>query len=203
LANSTKRFYGQFDPPVDKVLYEKYFTNKNYGFFIECGAYDGLLECSCKFFEESLHWNGFNIEASPRIFQRLVRNRPESTNLNIALSNKNDRATFQDIVSPNGIADGNGSLTHYLEHHDLIIRQGCSFNAVNVDTITFRDLVIRYCVKNIDLMVLDVEGHEIQVFCVEYSISDLKNIKIILNQFGYKLDFVRNVNAFFHLENLS
>jgi hypothetical protein len=36
------RFYGQFDPPVDRFLFERYFAgSKRPGVFIECGAFDG------------------------------------------------------------------------------------------------------------------------------------------------------------------
>ena len=83
------KYYGQFDPPVDKFIYENFFaTNekKNEGFFIECGAGDGVTESSCKFFEESLGWSGINVEAAPPLFKRLIVNRPGSLNINCALS---------------------------------------------------------------------------------------------------------------------
>ena len=32
------RFYGQFDPPVDKVLYDTYFTDVRGGVCIEAGV---------------------------------------------------------------------------------------------------------------------------------------------------------------------
>ena len=205
------RFYGQFNPPVDQVLYERYFPDKRDGFFIECGAYDGLLECSCRFFEETMGWKGINIEASPRIFNRLVSNRPKSfLNVNVALSNENGRAVFQDIVSPTGVADGNGSLTHCLTHKQEILNYGCGFNAVEIETIKYADLVKRHDVGEVNLMVLDVEGHEIQVIegmigaktlpdiiCVEFPFSGQDNIKQALGKLGYKMDFISVINAFF------
>ncbi|MEI9889739.1 MAG: hypothetical protein WDN45_03025 [Caulobacteraceae bacterium] len=51
------KFYGQFDPPVDRVLFERYFPDKTIrGVFVECGAYDGQTESCCKFFEN--RWTG-------------------------------------------------------------------------------------------------------------------------------------------------
>ena len=47
-------FYGQFDPPFDKILKERYFNDFNNGFGIECGACDGLTECNLKYFEENV-----------------------------------------------------------------------------------------------------------------------------------------------------
>jgi hypothetical protein len=43
------QYYGQFDPPLDRVLHERYFLGRRRGVFVECGAFDGHLECSCKF----------------------------------------------------------------------------------------------------------------------------------------------------------
>lgn len=205
------KFYGQFNPPVDKVLYETYFKDKRDGFFIECGAYDGLLDTCGKFFEESMGWKGINIEAAPRLFQRLLINRPTSfMNLNVALSNKNGSATFNDIVSPTGIADGNGSLTHKEAHVKQITDQHCTFKPVEVQTIRFADLMRKHIVTHIDFMVLDVEGHEVEalegmaasptipeVMCVEYPFAGLDGIKKVLESYGYKLDFLKEVNAFF------
>jgi len=205
------KFYGQFNPPVDKVIFERCFPTKRDGLFIECGAYDGLLECSCRFFEETMGWRGVNIEASPRIFARLVANRPKSfLNANVALSNKNGRAVFQDIISCGGVADGNGSLTHCEAHKKEIIDQKCGFNAVEVETIRYVDFIARHKIDKVDLMVLDVEGHELQtiegmvgaqvlpdVMCVEFPFSGLENIKTALGGLGYKMDFISAVNAFF------
>jgi len=36
-------YYGQFNPPVDKILHEKYFPNKLNGISIEAGALDGII----------------------------------------------------------------------------------------------------------------------------------------------------------------
>jgi len=59
-------------------------------------------------------------------------------------------------------------------------------------------------------MVLDVEGHELQVIegmantktipdvmCVEFSFSGLDSIKAALAPYGYTMDFISAVNAFF------
>ena len=213
------KYYGQYDPPDDKILYEKYFMNyakrsedSLEGFFIECGAFDGQTECCCKFFEETLGWKGINIEASPRIFNRLLVNRPSSfLNLNIALSNKNGKATFKDVYSPRGNADNNGSLLHKEAHAQKIRDANFYFGTVEVETIRFADLMEKYQVKHVDLMALDVEGYEIEVLegmsgssvmpdvmFVEYYWSGLEKIKQIMSDYGYRFEFTKdNVNAVF------
>jgi len=202
------RFYGQFNPPVDKILYENYFKNKRNGFFIECGAYNGLLDSSCKFFEEFMEWKGINVEASPRIFMNLMKNRPKSSNINVALSDEKGKSIFRDIVT-SGVADGNGSLQHHPKHIQILKNQGCGFKNVMVETITFLDLIKIYNIIEVDLFVLDVEGCEIKVLnkmngimpkvcCIEYSFSGLENIEKLMKNLNYKLDFTNEVNAFLY-----
>jgi len=50
------KFYEQVN--LDKVLYERYFKGVKNGTFIEAGAYNGLKNCTCRFFEESMGWKG-------------------------------------------------------------------------------------------------------------------------------------------------
>ena len=59
------KYYGQFNPNVDKVLHERYFPNKFNGTSIECGAFDGITENCTKFFEENYNWTTINIEPLP------------------------------------------------------------------------------------------------------------------------------------------
>jgi FkbM family methyltransferase len=204
------KFYGQFNPPVDEVLYKYYFPRKFNGFFIECGAYDGVTESSCKFFEESMSWKGINIEASPRVFQRLAVNRQWARNINVALSDAHGTAIFSDIVSPNGFAEGNGSLKHAPEHVAYLKKNNCGFVGVEVPTTTYRELVIAEKVSEVDLMVLDVEGCELKVIdgmrgasvlprvlCAEFSFVGLAQLEDALRPLGYFFDFKEEVNAFF------
>jgi FkbM family methyltransferase len=186
-------YYGQF--LLDKYLHETFFIDKKNGFFVECGACDGLLESTCRFFEESMCWTGVNIEAAPPLFSMLIKNRPNCINLNVGLSDKNDIATFTHAIHPNmGTRFGNGSLTHHSSHTKDLINQGCSFEKFQVKCDKFSELYnkeISSFSKEIDLFVLDVEGHELQaidgmldldikvlpkIFCIEHSFSGINNI---------------------------
>ena len=205
------KFYGQWDPPVDKVIYERYFPKKQDGFFIECGAFDGKLESCCLYFERFKNWTGINIEAAPNIYKLLEKNRTDSTNLNVAFSNKAGTATFNHVVHPTmGAYFGNGSIKHCKEHLDILIRDGCTFQKHTVPTITYKAMIEEQQVDHVDLFVLDVEGHELSVlngmkgsevwpdvFCIEYPHVGLKVLKNILTPQGYKLDHTSHNNAFF------
>ena len=58
---------------LDKKL-KKYLNFKN-GFFIECGANDGVNQSNTWYFEKKLNWRGILIEPVPNLFKELKKNR--------------------------------------------------------------------------------------------------------------------------------
>lgn len=210
---SNHQFYGQFDPPVDQFLYERYFADRQGpGVFIECGAFDGITESSCKFFEETLGWTAYNIEASERVFQALVRNRPDSNNFQLALSNNEGMAEFSDCTIEGYELCTNGSLRHLPEHADWLASVQCEITKSLVPTTTFRHFVDQYSLTCIDLMVLDVEGHELEalqgfegsavlpkVLCVEHGQLGESTVRQAVERMGYAFDTTSHVNSFFVL----
>ena len=205
------RFYGQWNPPVDQVLFERYFREVRNGFFIEAGAFDGLIESSCKFFEESLGWRGANLEPTPWNFRLLEKNRPDSLNLQIALSDARGTATFTQAVHPQrGQHFGNGSIRHTPEHLQILQKEGCRFEQFPVPTITYREFVAEQGIGQVDLMVLDVEGHEPaviagmagspalpRVLCVEHGHNGVDGTTRMLAPLGYQYDFSSHNNSMY------
>jgi FkbM family methyltransferase len=210
--SNMKNFYGQFEPPVDQFIFERYFPNKEIkGTFVECGAFDGLTECSCKAFEESMGWKGYNIEPVPWIYERLCQNRPLSRNLNFALSNTIGEATFKAVDHPTFGKDcTNGSLTHTTAHSALLQEMGCTLLEVQVPLCTWIDFINKENITHIDLLVLDVEGHELSVIegmhgceilpdviCIEVGHLPFEAIRSALSKFNYIYDISSHVNAYF------
>ena len=87
---TTLKYYGQFDPPLDKYLHDNFFLNTTNGVSIEAGASDGVLENNTKFFEENFQWKTFNVEPLKDWYDDLVINRPNSININCCLHPYND-----------------------------------------------------------------------------------------------------------------
>ena len=208
------KYYGQFDPQVDQVLHERYFPNTFNGVSIECGAFDGQTENCTKFFEENYNWNTINIEPLPHIYKMLEQNRPNSVNLEIALSNecKETSITVYDIHEY-GIYNTNASL-HHLPYHKQVLENMSrdSFKTFQVKCKTYKDIIEELNITKIDLFILDVEGHEFEVLdgMVECSVlpdvfviehghrtpEDIYNKLKSLN-LPYKLDYISFVNSFF------
>jgi FkbM family methyltransferase len=206
------RFYGQFDPPLDRVLYERYFADREEpGVFVECGAFDGVTSATCKFFEETLGWRGINVEPSPPIFEELVKNRPASTNVNAALAGTAGLAVFHGVVHPQyGEKCSNGSLKHHPIHKAYIEKAGWEMKPYEVQTITWKDFVAAHHLMHIDLFVLDVEGCELdvvagmkgssvlpQVFCAEHGHLGVPALRAAIEPLGYRYDGSAEVNSFF------
>ena len=208
-------YYGQFNPPVDKEIYERYFMGKTEGISIECGAFDGVTDSCTKFFEESMNWTTINIEALPIAYDKLALNRPNSINLNIGLSNANISKQFVNYKEPAlDYMWGNGSFTH-LPDHKTHLEERCgktNYQVIDIRCYTYAHIVETLQLKKLDLFVLDVEGHEFEaidgmtqstifpdVFVIEHGhrtpAEFVEKLKIL--PVSYKLDYVSFVNSFF------
>jgi FkbM family methyltransferase len=191
-------FYGQ--NKLDKLLYERYFINKERGFFVECGAADGVSENNCLFFEQYKKWKGINIEPTKRLYNELIINRPYCRNLNYALSNKEGLFNFTDCIKENSdIVYGLGSLTYYKENLNKLNE----FEYIDfiVECKKFSSIYKKN--KIIDLFILDVEGHELEalegileinkkfypkIFCIEVNKIDVDKLNTTLEPF-YLIDY--------------
>lgn len=206
------QFYGQFNPPVDRFIFERYFPDTAiHGVFVECGGFDGVTDSSCKFFEESMGWTGFNLEPVPNLFALLEHNRPLARNLQAALSDRTGDAVFTHAIHPTlGALFGNGSLTHATAHREELEQADCSFETLTVATITWRDFIKQEAIETVDLLVLDVEGHELTVLegmrgsdvlpavmCVEFGHLGLGTVRTALRELGYEYDIQSHGNAYF------
>lgn len=194
------KYYGQCRENgvrLDQEIHEIFFPNKKNGFFVECGAYNGIIDSTCLFFEETMDWKGLNIEAVPYLFDKLIVNRPNSINEHYALSSKNGIATFTNPLHPTlGRNFGCGSLSHSEEHMKGI--RGCKMDVFEVPTIRFSELFKKHNLPDIDLFILDVEGHEEEalkgileipehaypkVFCIEHIMAEKDPIVDMISPF--------------------
>jgi len=131
----------------DQFLYENFFKNVTDGFFIDIGASEHEYQNNTFFFED-LGWNGILIEPRKQELENL-KNKRKSPVENVAIY-KESRI-----------------------FNELLIH-GKSVEIIEVQTITFQDIIKKYQCNKIDYLSLDVEGAE---YCILKTI-DFKNIKI-------------------------
>jgi FkbM family methyltransferase len=209
------KYYGQFNPQVDQVLHERYFQNKFNRISIEAGAFDGITDSCTKFFEDNYNWKTINIEPLPDIFSSLQLNRPNSINLEIALSNFENISVFKNYKHPSlGYNWGNGSINHTIEHTQQL-KTLCGENnyiEIPVQCKTYRQIINELNIEHLDLFVLDVEGNEFSViegmvgcnilpdiFVIEHghTKTDIISDKLQVLNNKYKLDYISFVNSFY------
>lgn len=137
--------------PITKRILE-YIGSIPNGFYLEAGAYDGILQSNTKFLEEEYGWSGILIEPSPKVFQELVKNRPDNISINKCLvscnyGNKTIMGAFD-----NGPMSSVNNMRN-IENAELI----------SVECDTLENILDELLVAKIDFMTVDTEGYELEV----------------------------------------
>jgi len=187
----------------------KYLNFKN-GFFIEVGAHDGVFQSNTLKLEKELSWKGFLIEPSLNSYLSCLKNRPNSTCFNLALTSfKNYKkknfvyGNFND--SPMSKVIGNISGFSIFKNFINFIKQ-IFFKKINsISALPLQSLIDFFMIKEIDFLSLDVEGYEYEVLNgINFDISRPKYILIEVRdvQKDKIFNFMKNSN-YQYLENIS
>jgi len=184
----------------DKFLWEKYFSSysapTSQCYYYEMGAMDGVTYSNTKFFEDSCGWTGVLVEGNPLIFPRLLLNRPNNVLMNALCSDSKEPLNFNICCNVPAVCSVEMSKPidfdqKYYNHSQMI---KCRLIPVTLDSIFERANVPR-----IDLCIIDVEGHEINVLkscsfklpvvmcLIEFLDDDVKNeeVKTIMASHGF------------------
>lgn len=127
------------------------------GTYLEIGAYNGRAESNTRFFHECLGWKGLLIEANPKIYNALVRNRPHDHRMNysptctLAEELNNKTVPFHSIDTTTAGIEGS-ALRHMGQAY---VKVPCG-SLTSVLTELFPE-------SHIDFLSLDVENAEADV----------------------------------------
>ena len=171
---------------LDKKLL-KYLNFKD-GFYIECGANDGVNQSNTWYFEKSLNWRGILIEPNKQIFEELKKNR----------SSKN---IFENVA----LVSESFNKKVYLTNDNLESKIAGNLNNSNIEvfTSTLNNILKKNEIYKINLFSLDVEGYEENVLNgIDLKIFDIDYILIETNNFE-KINSVLKYNNYNFLEKLS
>eukprot|EP00522_Entomoneis_paludosa_P005407 CAMPEP_0172474618 /NCGR_PEP_ID=MMETSP1065-20121228/69451_1 /TAXON_ID=265537 /ORGANISM="Amphiprora paludosa, Strain CCMP125" /LENGTH=350 /DNA_ID=CAMNT_0013232805 /DNA_START=85 /DNA_END=1137 /DNA_ORIENTATION=- len=84
--------YQRSSSSEDKMIFNLFFNHSldnqdgEPKFYVELGAFNGHEESNSRFFDECLGWEGALIEANPRAYVDLIKNRPHAHRLSFAAS---------------------------------------------------------------------------------------------------------------------
>ena len=142
----------------DKIIKNSFFRSKKNGYFVEIGAFDGVLGSNCIHFEKSMNWEGLAIEPSKIQFEKLSKNRNCKV-LNKAISSTEKDVEFIEVIEGltqmSGIDDDNYSAKLIIENN-----KKNKFNKNKMKTSTFEKSILT---KEIDYLSIDIEGAELDV----------------------------------------
>ena len=149
----------------DIFLHQNIFKNKQNGKYIELGALDGVLYSNTKFFEDTLNWSGILIEPNPHKFDELKQNRPNNFLFNNLVSCHTEPLDFRCFVHHHAAVSGventlpPNHFDEYFNKYIGILPQ----DRIPMQPKSLSDIVKETGLTHIDLLSLDVEGHEYEV----------------------------------------
>ena len=186
----------------------EYFDYKN-GFYIECGANDGITQSNTHRLETEKNWKGILIEPSEIKLNQCRNNR---SNLNYYIN----AALVSDEYKEDNI-EGDFNSSGYSESLMASIggkRRNEFSNLVKVKARTLSSILEELKIYEIDFFSLDVEGYELNVLKgIDFTKFNIKNIliEIYINDFyniinlmldnNYKL--IANISNFNLKNNLA
>lgn len=129
------------------------------GFFVEVGAHDGFTASNTYFLERFRGWRGVLVEPIPSLYERCVRERPRSTVVNCALvGDGHTREVSMVYRGPRSRVAGH-AVPAAPEYDFLDWERGFT---VTVPARTLSSILDEAGATEIDLLVLDVEGYELE-----------------------------------------
>jgi FkbM family methyltransferase len=170
-------------------LFQQISTDLNV-YFIQIGANDGFTNDKLRYYVDLYKWQGILVEPVPYVFNRLKINyqyRPSLIFENCAISDTpgrmifyslkeydiNGKSLFNDFtdykIDQLGSFDKQTILKHSYMHPDFenLIEE------INVNTLSFDDLISKYNVLKIDVLLIDTEGYDYKIL----NSIDFKKIK--------------------------
>jgi FkbM family methyltransferase len=187
--------YGQ-----DKFIAE-YFDFLKKGIFVDIGANDGKTLSNTYYLEKNLLWHGIAIEPSPKVFQRLEKNR-DCILINACISDVVGNSDFLELTGHTEMLSG--LVDKYDERHikrinDEIEEFSGKKNYIQVPCYKLEDVIRKQGLDKINYLNIDIEGGEIDVLkSIDFNNLDIDiigvennykedEIKNYLNKFGYRL----------------
>ena len=159
-------YFGQYGQDLALETFLRLLPNKPRFNFIEIGAHDGITFSNSKFLDSKENWSGICIEANPSVFEELIKNRPTSTCLNVAVSNLDGEAAFQ--LNTGHTEMLSGLISSYSRKHRKRVakelkKYGGTSKIHTIPSLTLETIVANEGIGEIDILMIDVEGGEFSI----------------------------------------
>ncbi len=170
----------------DRYLETNVFKGYKNGFYVDVGAHDGISINNTLYFERNNNWTGINVEPLPKVFDKLVVNRPNNINLNYAICNKDGETDFlcntgyTEMIS--GIKD-TFDKRHLLRLRNENSQMGSTTQVIRVNTKRLESIFDEHKVTHIHYLSIDVEGAEFEV------IKSINFDKVFIDVIGFENNY--------------
>lgn len=134
----------------EEVIIRDFFQDKRDGFFVDIGCAWPIKNSNTYFLEKNLGWKGIGVDGLPDYAKGWSEQRPQSTFLNFMVTERSDAKEKFYKVGVWGLSTAEKDVAK-----DLKV-----VGEIEVPGITLDDLLERQGVKEIDLLSIDVEGHQ-------------------------------------------
>ena len=136
------------------------------GFFVELGAFDGVTQCNSILLEK-VGWKGLLIEANPGSYAKCVKSRPDCLVEQVACVGADYQDTYIEIVDV-GLMSLTPKSEFDTEQKEEWLERGEGFakrarQTLEVPATTLSKVLDKHRIDAIDLLLLDVEGAEVDV----------------------------------------
>lgn len=140
------------------------YINYTDGFFIECGANDGVSQSNTLLFEKQFNWKGLLVEPNPYNYEKCKLNRNVIVENYALVSSKYKEKTIEGyFTNSNETAGGLMSQVKQLPDYLLYENIFNETSSISVPCITLNALIQKHNITSIDFFSLDVEGYELEV----------------------------------------
>uniref|UniRef100_T1ITI3 Methyltransferase FkbM domain-containing protein n=1 Tax=Strigamia maritima TaxID=126957 RepID=T1ITI3_STRMM len=138
-------------------------NRKRNGFFVECGALDGITRSNTYWMERHFGWKGVLIEADPENFQLLLKKNRRAYAVPVCLSSHAHKVPFNPHFNLGKIATNKKAD-----------------NAIFVQCLTLWTVMLAVNqTKTIDYFSLDVEGNEMEVLrAIPFDLLDIRVMSV-------------------------
>jgi FkbM family methyltransferase len=141
-------------PSLEQECVQNFFENKRDGVFVDVGANDPFID-SQSFHLEQLGWRGLLIEPLPDMCE-LLRKHRKSKVIPFACSSKENHKKVLPLISF-GVCS---TLEEKLIHSNKLKKE-----IIHIETRTLDSILEENNIQpNFDLLSIDVEGHEVELF---------------------------------------
>jgi FkbM family methyltransferase len=148
-----KRRYSLFD---EELIIRDFFQDRRGGFFVDVGCAWPTKANNSYYLERHLGWSGIGIDALADYADEWKATRPTSKFFNYLVT---DHSGTNDLFFK---SDGLGlSSTKRRNARGLKFGQDRAIEEIRVESTTLDDLLTREGVTKIDLLAMDIEGHEL------------------------------------------